>query len=780
MTSTSYSIDARLLRQLPAALVLFALSCTPPVEMPTDACKGRVLGDLVITELMIDPDGTDTGAEWFEVFNTLGTPIDLRGYTITYRQGTSTAKSHTVRASVSAPARGYVALGDVRSGPNPAWLGYSYGDDLGSFSQSTGTLNVRCGTTVIAEYSYTRSARSGRSRMLAGGNDPTSSLSATETNWCDTPPATEFTPRNYGTPGGPNPMCLPEAMLGTCLQNGVPRAIVAAEAGDLLITEVMASPKSVTDTLGEWIEIYATTDVDLNGLSLATSTSRATLSSTDCLTVHAQTYNLLSRSKDSFVNGGLPPALATFSVSLSSANERLRLVRGDAGIDEAIFFGSQDGVSWQVRPDLLANPDDIRPTLNDTADAFCKASAPWPDGGGDFGTPGAPNGVCSADSGVIIIPDGGQATFDCATINPGDLVVTEMMIDPASTDTGLEWFEVYNTTAAPIDLAGLLLTYRQGATAPRTHLVRSSVIVPAGQAVAVGDVRSGPNPAWIAYAYGADLGAFNNSAATVGVRCDAKVITEYTWVRTARSGRSRMLSGVMTPSAARVAVEANWCDTPATTQYFPGAAGTPGAANPECAAEAMAGTCLDNGVPRPIVFAEPGDLVITEVMPSPSGNDADAEWFEVYATTDVDLNGMSLASGSSTTSLPATNTSSCFRLAANTFGILARNSDPFLNGGLPTPVATYGTVGLNGTSNAILRLFRGDAGIDQINFLPSTNDKAWQVSGDLLKDPMLINPTINDSPQGLCLAPNRFLTDAGQGDFGSPTFLNPLCDGGVP
>jgi hypothetical protein len=286
-------------------------------------------------------------------------------------------------------------------------------------------------------------------------------------------------------------------MLGTCLQNGVPRAIVAAEAGDLLITEVMASPKSVTDTLGEWIEVYATTDVDLNGLSLATSTSRATLSSTDCLTVHSQTYNLLARSGDAFVNGGLPPIVSTFSVSLSSANERLRLVRGDAGIDEAIFFGSQDGVSWQVRPDLLANPDDIRVTLNDSPDSFCKASASWPDGGGDFGTPGAPNGACAADSGVVVVPDGGQPTFDCATINAGDLVVTEVMIDPASGDTGLEWFEVYNTTATPIDLAGLVLTYRQGATAPRTHLVRSSVVVPAGQAVAVGDVRSGPNPGWI-------------------------------------------------------------------------------------------------------------------------------------------------------------------------------------------------------------------------------------------------------------------------------------------
>ena len=43
-----------------------------------------------------------------------------------------------------------------------------------------------------------------------------------------------------------------------------------------------------------------------------------------------------------------------------------------------------------------------------------------------------------------------------------------------------------------------------------------------------------------------------------------------------------------------------------------------------------------------------------------------------------------------------------------------------------------------------------------------------------------INPTINDVPGNLCVAPNRFLTDAGQGDFGSPTVINPLCDSGVP
>ncbi|MCA2981733.1 MAG: hypothetical protein INH37_25940, partial [Myxococcaceae bacterium] len=103
----------------------------------------------------------------------------------------------------------------------------------------------------------------------------------------------------------------------------------------------------------------------------------------------------------------------------------------------------------------------------------------------------------------------------------------------------------------------------------------------------------------------------------------------------------------------------------------------------------------------------------------------------------------------------------------------------FVNGGLPPPVATYGTVSLN-SANETLRLFRGDAGVDELSFFASANAKAWQVPGELLTDPTLITPSINDLPAALCVAPNRFQTDGGLGDFGSPTLRNPLCDGGAP
>ncbi|MCU0695580.1 MAG: lamin tail domain-containing protein [Myxococcaceae bacterium] len=429
--------------------------------MNTDACRGRMAGDLVISEVMIDPDGTDTGGEWIEIFNTTGAPIDLRGYTVSYRSGTSAAKSHTVRASVTVPSKGYVALGDVRSGPNPAWLAYSYGDDLGAMSNTSGTVAVRCGMTALGEYTYNRAARSGRSRMLGGPQEPDALRVSADSNWCDTPTSTEYAPKAFGTPGGPNPMCAPEAMLGTCLEGGSPRPIVAAEPGDLLITEVMASAGVASDNVGEWLELYATTDVDLNGTSISSNTSRTTISSMNCVRAPANTYVLLSRSADPFVNGGLPPPLTTYGLSISNTNnEVLRIFRADAGIDEARLFPSEDGVAWQLNPDLIV-PDAVDVTVNDAPERFCKATMTWPDGGGDFGTPGAPNTACPPDSGVFL-PDAGEPVdagpqpgpnecIDPTTmaIRPlerpmvGDLVMTEVLPDPqAVDDTVGEYFEV--------------------------------------------------------------------------------------------------------------------------------------------------------------------------------------------------------------------------------------------------------------------------------------------------------------------------------------------------
>ena len=47
---------------------------------------------------------------------------------------------------------------------------------------------------------------------------------------------------------------------------------------------------------------------------------------------------------------------------------------------------------------------------------------------------------------------------ECAGgIVPGDLVITEIFANPAGTDKGQEWFEIYNARDVPLDVSGLVL-----------------------------------------------------------------------------------------------------------------------------------------------------------------------------------------------------------------------------------------------------------------------------------------------------------------------------------
>lgn len=727
-----------------AAVVAFA-GCGP--QQTTDACKGRVAGDLVISEVMLDPEGTDTGAEWIEIFNTLGTPLDLKGLTLYVRDTDgSGAKTHLIRAG-SAPARGYFVAGDVRSGPNPAWVNYSYADGLGSMGNGRGVVGIRCGTTTLAEFTYNTAAKPERSRMLDGVEDPSEALAAIETNYCDTPVGNVYIAGNNGTPGARNPRCAPEATVGTCVENGAVRAMTAPSAGDLVINEVMSSP-STPDTTGEWIELYARANVDLNDVTIRTGTSSTRVNSADCLRVQSGEYVLLARSADPFVNGNLPaPKYVYTSLTLADTNQQLQLVRGDAGIDSVSLLQATSGRSWQLDParqDPLSNDDPVN---------FCPAPQRWvPDAGGDFGSPGAANPSCGS-------------VVDCSGRAAGDLVITELMIDPDGTDTGNEWLELFNPKASPLQLTGLVLYKRNlDGTGEVTHPLTGGAVPAEGYWV-LGDVRSGANPAWINYAYGAGFGALTNTSGVVGVRCGNTVLGEVTYTVAARSARSRMLDGAQQPPTPAFALEANYCNTPPGTLYFGNNAGTPGSANPACVAEATTGTCIEDGGMRAITSPNAGDVIITEVMADPTGTDTTTEWFELYARAPVDLNDLTVYTSTASGKLTS---GACLYVQPGDYVLLARSADSFVNGDLPAPRIVYSAPPFANGVNQRVGLARGDAGIDEIALGPSVSGKSWSL------DPTLLDPIGNDDPASFCLAPQKFLPDGG-GDFGSPGRANAAC-----
>jgi hypothetical protein len=378
------------------ALALVSGACGEPFGEVAPACEGWKSGDVVITELLPDPAGTDTGQEWLEVHNPGPSAVDLRGLLLyAARTDGSQERAYLFEESVPLESRAYAVLGDVRVGAPPAHVTHAYGDALGALGNAGGLVGLRCGDVVVDEVRYTGSGRSGVSRIYDGRLVPDALGNDEPDRWCDAPvSATEGGSR--ASPGVANPACGPDASVDTCLSpgTGVARSVSRPRPGDLVITEFMADPKASADSVGEWVEVYALRDVDLNGVSLTNEgTGRALLDgSPRCLELRAGTFGVLARTAEPSVNGGLPPVLGTFAFGLSNTAEphALRLSLEGTLLDEVRWTGaSVSGVSRQLDP---SKKDALH---NDAAENFCLTPEGVGYGSGDRGTPGAENRPCA-------------------------------------------------------------------------------------------------------------------------------------------------------------------------------------------------------------------------------------------------------------------------------------------------------------------------------------------------------------------------------------------------
>lgn len=170
-----------------------------------------------------------------------------------------------------------------------------------------------------------------------------------------------------------------------------------------------------------------------------------------------------------------------------------------------------------------------------------------------------------------------------------------------------------------------------------------------------------------------------------------------------------------------------------------------------------------------------GDLVITEVMQNPCGeytsscavDDNQGEWFEVYNTTniDVDLNGLMVSDDGSN----AFTVSSSLIIPANGYLVFGINADTATNGGVNVDYEyTDMTLG-NGDDE--LYLSNADGVIDQIIW---DNGSTFPdpVGAAMALDAGFMNATDNDSGANWCEATTTY----GDGfDFGTPGIANPTC-----
>jgi hypothetical protein len=544
----------------------------------TATCEGSFLaGDLVISEVMPNPTGDDTGKEWFEVYNADTAPANLAGLELVTSLPDGTMEKAVAITTATIPGGGYFVLSASAPDLLPAYADYGYGNGLGSLRNDTGRIALRCGDVIVDTVTYT-GVTEGASREFSGPNPPDTVANDDPTKWCDG--VAEYEAGDKGTPGAANDSC---GAVGTqCDDGGTMRDILFPAVGDVVISEVMPDPTKVADDAGEWFELTVVNDVDLNGLQIGATpgTPRTTITDSACRRRVAGTRLVFARNDMAGMNGMLPAVEATFGFGLSNSGGSLYVGVGGATLDQVSWTAAAAGASIQL------DRGKIDPALNDDNANWCNGTMVY--GLGDKGTPGGENEACP-----VVVPDG--MCLDNGNLRAihspvaGDLVIDELLPDLDGADTDKEWFEVL--VKANVDLNGLQI----GTTSPtvlKTFTAAECLTATAGSFLLfLHNDGSGTNPMGglprVDYRFGFDL-VNSNRGIFLGVGGTLLDAVTYT---TVPAGASRVLktskadapdATTMNDDVSDMSPNASWCTSTATYDAPLADKGTPGAADPNC------------------------------------------------------------------------------------------------------------------------------------------------------------------------------------------------------
>ena len=196
-------------------------------SIPPEAAPGTTrpqVGQLFITEIMYDPSGNEPTDEWFEVYSTATTTVNLNGMFL--KDGAGRLHVLGPTPSMDLPPKTYMLL--VRNQPSSVANGLPSAKILGEYGTgdpdtsgilltngSTGAIAMLDGATEIVRVNY---GTFGFSETPPGGatiqvTTPTTQAEQESTSWClsDTAwsgqPSTKI-PKDTGTPGAASD-CLP-------------------------------------------------------------------------------------------------------------------------------------------------------------------------------------------------------------------------------------------------------------------------------------------------------------------------------------------------------------------------------------------------------------------------------------------------------------------------------------------------------------------------------------------------------------------------------------------
>ena len=152
----------------------------------------------------------------------------------------------------------------------------------------------------------------------------------------------------------------------------------------IVITEVMPNPSAVSDSYGEWFEVYNadTVSLDLNGWIIKDDGSDThTISVTDSLPILPGGYLVFGRNEDSTTNGGFTVDYEYSNFTLGNSTDEVLLVDTENAIVDQVAYTTSfpfgNGASMYLIDMTADNNDGSNWTVST-----------MPFGDGDYGTPG--------------------------------------------------------------------------------------------------------------------------------------------------------------------------------------------------------------------------------------------------------------------------------------------------------------------------------------------------------------------------------------------------------
>ncbi len=359
----------------------FGESGAPPEDTPVSSSPTPTPAPepsaLVFTEIMADPLAVSDGeGEWFELYNSSVRDIDLGGYVVENADGTSIVIDGVVIRPYEYVVFGRNAAYEENGGV-PVTATYA-GGFLMSNAADTLTLSDPDGMVVDAiswsDAPEGASISLDPSRTSVDGNDDSANLCPTR--W------STLSGGDKGTPGALNDPCFP-----------------SGEVGSILFVEIMANPKAVDDSVGEYVELYnaTTTAIRLDDWTLLDGSGGShVFDSGGNLWIDPGGLLLLGNHYESSENGGISIDYSwRGEISLDDTAATLQLFAGDTLIDE-VSYGSASFPDTPEGASLQLDPDAFDALSNDDGSAWCVStnlldeSAPE----SDYGTAGSANSAC--------------------------------------------------------------------------------------------------------------------------------------------------------------------------------------------------------------------------------------------------------------------------------------------------------------------------------------------------------------------------------------------------